>query len=153
MAVEEHKIWGHFVSGNDVLFRQLCQHPNLLATLQGACGFVGNTLAQQIVGELECFLVLHDAIAVRHHAENGIIGAADIGTIAGDHSSVARVDVTTLDLPIQASQFQGFTACRGFHNDAAKAMPRGLTDRKHDFNICRHNKFLLFLMDNYFFSS
>ena len=73
MAVEEHKIWGHFVSGNDVLFRQLCQHPNLLATLQGACGFVGNTLAQQIVGELECFLVLHDAIAVRHHAENGII--------------------------------------------------------------------------------
>lgn len=33
VTVEEHKIWGHFVSGDDVLLRQLCQHPYLLAAL------------------------------------------------------------------------------------------------------------------------
>ncbi len=27
VTVEEDKIWGHFVSGDDVLFGQFCQHP------------------------------------------------------------------------------------------------------------------------------
>ena len=140
VTIEEHKIRCHFVSGDDILFGQLCQHPDLLAALQRTGSFIGNALTQQVIGELKCFFVLHNAVAVRHHTQNRFIGAADIGTIAGDHSTRTRIDITALYLPIQTSQLQGFTACRGFHNDAAKAMPRGLTDREHGFNICRHSK-------------
>ena len=143
MTVEEHKIWGHFVSGDDVFLRQLRQHPDFLAALQGTGSFVSNTLTQQVIRELERFFVLHNAVAVRHHAQNSFIRAADIGTIAGDHSTRAGIDVAAFHLPIQTSQLQGFTACRGIHHDAAKTVPRGFTDREHGFNICRHNYYLL----------
>jgi len=158
VTVEEHKIWGHFISGDDVFLRQLCQHPDFFAALQRTGSLISNALTQQVIGELECFFVLHNAVAVRHHAQNSFIGAADIGTIAGDHSTRARIDVAAFHLPIQTSQFQGFTACRGFHHDTAKAMPRGLTDREHGFNVCGHSKVsffdlfsLVFLFD--FFSN
>ena len=142
VTVEEHKIWGYFVTGDDVLLRQLCQHPDLFAALQRTSGFIGNTLAQQIIGELECFFVLHDAVTVRYDTKHGIISAADIGAIAGNHCTRARVDVAALDLPIQTSQFQSLTACRGIHNDTAKAVPRSFTNREHCFNVCRHNLYL-----------
>ena len=140
MTVKEHKIWVYFVSGDDVLLRQLCQHPDLLAALQRASSFISNALTQQVIRELECFFVLHNAVAVRHHTQNSIIGAADIRPIAGNHSTRARIDIAALHLPIQTGQLQGFTACRGIHHDTAKAMPRGLTDREHGFNVCRHSK-------------
>ena len=143
VTVKEHKIWGHFISGDDVLLRQLRQHPDFLAALQRTGSFISDTFTQQIIGELECFFVLHDAITVRYHTQNSIIGAADVSPIAGDHSTRAGIDITALHLPIQTGQFQGFTACRGIHDNTAKAMPRGLTDREHGFNICRHNYYLL----------
>lgn len=139
VTVEEHKICGHFVSSDDVLLRQLRQHPDLLATLQRTGSFISNALTQQVIGELECFFVLHNAVTVRYDTEHGIIRAADIRPITGNHSTRAGIDITALYLPIQTSQFQSFTACRGIHHDTAKAMPRGLTDREHGFNICRHN--------------
>ena len=89
MTVEEHKIWGHFVTGDDVLLRQLCQHPDFLAALQRTGSFISNALTQQVIGKLKCFFVLHNAVAVRHHTQNSIIGAADIGAIAGDHCTRA----------------------------------------------------------------
>ena len=140
VTVEEHKIWGHFISGDDVLLRQLRQHPNLLAALQGTSSFISDTFTQQIIGELECFFVLHDAITVRYDTKHSIIGAADIGTVAGNHSTSAGVDVAALDLPIQTGQLQCLMACRGIHDNTAKAVPRGFADREHSFNICRHSK-------------
>ena len=101
VTVEEHKIWGHFVSGDDVFLRQLRQHPDFLAALQRTGSFISNALTQQVIGELERFFVLHNAVAVRHHAQNSFIGAADIGTIAGDHSTRAGIDIAALHLPIQ----------------------------------------------------
>ena len=142
MAVEEHKIWGHFITCDNVLLRQLRQHPYFLASLQRTGSFISNALTQQVIGEPECFFVLHNAVAVRHDTEYGFIGAADIGTIAGDHSTRTRIDITALYLPIQTGQLQGFTACMGINHDTAKAMPRGLTDREHGFNICGHNLYL-----------
>ena len=142
VTVEEHKIWCHFVSGDDVFLRQLCQHPDLLAALQRTGSFVSDALTQQVIGELKCFFVLHNAVAVGYHTQNSIIGAADIGPIAGDHSTRAGIDVAAFHLPIQTSQLQGFTACRGIHHDTAKAMPRGLTDREHGFNVCGHTLYL-----------
>lgn len=109
-------LWGHFISGDDVLLRQLRQHPNLLAALQGTSSFISDTFTQQI------------------------IGAADIGTVAGNHSTSAGVDVAALDLPIQTGQLQCLMACRGIHDNTAKAVPRGFADREHSFNICRHSK-------------
>ena len=140
MTVEEHKIRGHFVSCDNVLLRQPCQHPDLSAALQGTGSFISDTFTQQVIGELKCFFVLHNAVAVGYHTQNSIISAADIGTIAGDHSTRAGIDITAFHLPIQTGQFQGFTACRGIHDDTAKAVPRGLTDREHRFNICGHSK-------------
>ena len=61
-------------------------------------------LVQQIIGELEGFLVLHDAVAIRYDTEYSIIGTADVGTIAGDNGLIFRIDVAALDLPIQTSQ-------------------------------------------------
>ena len=131
------------ISGNKIFPRKPCQHPDLLAALQRTGSFISNALTQQVIGELECFFVLHNAVAVRHHTQNSIIGAADICAIAGDHSTRAGIDVAAFHLPIQTSQLQGFTACRGIHHDAAKTVPRGFTDREHGFNICRHNYYLL----------
>lgn len=133
-------LWGHFISGDDVLLRQLRQHPNLLAALQGTSSFISDTFTQQIIGELECIFVLHDAITVRYDTKHSIIGAADIGTVAGNHSTSAGVDVAALDLPIQTGQLQCLMACRGIHDNTAKAVPRGFADREHSFNICRHSK-------------
>jgi len=143
VTVEEHKIWGHFVSGDNVLLRQLCQHPDLLAALQRTGSFISNALTQQVIGELKGFFVLHNAVAVRYHAQNSIIGAADVSPITGNHSTRAGIDVAAFHLPIQTSQLQGFTTCRGIHHDTAKAVPRGFADREHGFNICRHNYYLL----------
>ena len=81
VTVEEHKIGGHFISGDDVLLRQLRQHPDFLAALQRTGSFISDTFTQQIIGELECFFVLHDAITVRYHTQNSIIGAADVSPI------------------------------------------------------------------------
>jgi hypothetical protein len=151
VAVKEHKIWGHFVSGDNVLLRQLCQHPDLLAALQRASSFISNALTQQVIGELERFFVLHNAVAVGYHTQNSIIGAADVSPITGDHSTSTGIDVAAF-LPIQTSQFQGFTACRGIHDNTAKAMPRGFTNREHGFNICGHNLYLQNFGLSYFFS-
>ena len=140
MTVEDHKIWYYLISSNKIFPRKPCQHPDLSAALQGTGSFISDTFTQQVIGELKCFFVLHNAVAVGYHTQNSIISAADIGTIAGDHSTRAGIDITALYLPIQTSQFQGFTACRGIHNDTAKAVPRGLTDREHRFNICGHSK-------------
>ena len=112
------------------------------AALQRTGSFVSDTLTQQVIRELECFFVLHNAVAVRYHAQNSIIRAADVSPIAGDHSTRAGIDITALYLPIQTGQFQGFAACRGIHHDTAKAMPRGFTDREHGFNVCGHTLYL-----------
>ena len=131
----DHKIWYYLISSDKIFPRKPCQHPDLLAALQRTGSFVSNTLTQQVIRELKCFFVLHNAVAVGYHTQNSIIGAADIGAIAGDHSTRAGIDITALHLPIQTGQFQGFTACRGIHDDTAKAVPWGFTDREHRFNI------------------
>ena len=140
MTVEDYKIWYYLISSDKIFPRKPCQHPDLLAALQGTCGFIGDPLTQQVIREPESFFVLHDAVTVGYHTQNSIISAADICAIAGDHITRAGIDITALYLPIQTGQLQGFTACRGIHDDPAKAVPRGLTDREHGFNICRHSK-------------
>ena len=80
----DHKIWYYLIFSDKIFPRKPCQHPDLLAALQRTGSFVSNTFTQQVIGELKCFFVLHNAVAVRHHAQNSIIGAADICAIKRD---------------------------------------------------------------------
>ena len=101
MTVEDYKIWYYLISSDKIFPRKPCQHPDLLAALQRTGSFVSNTFTQQVIRELKCFFVLHNAVAVGYHTQNSIISAADICAIAGDHSTRAGIDIAAFHLPVQ----------------------------------------------------
>ena len=141
VAVEYHQVGRDFVPGDDVALRHPGQQPDLAAALQGTGGLVGDALAQQVVGELEGFAVLHHLVAVGHNPERGVVAAAGIGLVAGDAVAGGGVDAVLLHLPIQPGQNEGIAGSGGVHDLYTEAVPGLFADIKHGFDTSRHSDF------------
>ena len=64
MGVHYHQIGCDLVPGDDITLGHPCQHPDLSTALQRASGFIGDTLAQQVISKLKSIHVLYHLVAV-----------------------------------------------------------------------------------------
>ena len=139
MGVHHHQIGCDLVPGDDITLGYPCQHPDLSTALQRTSGFIGDALAQQVIGKLERVHVLHHLVAVRHDPQSGLVGAAGVDLVAGDLGAVLRVNVPLLHRPIQPGSNQGIRRCRGFLYFRPQTVPGSFSHIKHRFHICSHH--------------
>ena len=131
MCIGEAEVRNEFITQNPV-FGHLGKQPNGLTLLQGASRFVGDTFAEQTVGEFEGISILNDAVFVGDDTENGVVRAADVSFVIWDYKAV-NFNVFLNDVPIESCETE--SVCRGgsFSNNSSEFVPSGCTCKKSRF--------------------
>ena len=143
VGVAEHQVGLHLVPLDDVFIRQFGKKPYLPAVLQGTGGFVLHPLPQQRVGKGKGFGVLYHPVPVGDHPQHLVVHIPEIGFVPRDLHAAPGLDGLLDHVPVKAGQPQGFLRTGGCFHPDSQAMPRGLTDIKHGFNISCHCTYLL----------